>query len=317
MVGQTNDAFLALPASGVELLDASGNARPAADVEAEIRRWISVWDAGTEANQPPGIGSTQAPRQPAPNTGPADANTQVRRYADPTNDLLGPSLGGFVSITITNAAVAGQFDVKVTNTSNSMAYTGKVSPVAWALHDTSFDFFKVGSPASMEIERVAEDGNATPLATMLTGTSGVQSSGVANIAVGKSAAGPLSPGDSYTFSVTPDAAHPMFDLAAMVAPSNDTFLAFDPGGIALLDANGAPRSDSAIAADIAAHLSAWDAGSELNQAGGSGPDQAGQQAAPNTGPAQGEGIVRLTSTNSVWALPMASTLVKVTIEPID
>jgi hypothetical protein len=198
-----------------------------------------------------------------------------------------------------------------------MAYTGKVSPVVWATHDTSFELFKVGMPASMEIERVAEDGSASALATLLSAASGVGSSGTAAIAVGKNTAGPLSPGDSYTFTVTPDAAHPMFELAAMVAPSSDTFLALDPGGIALLDANGAPRSDSEIASDITAHLHAWDAGTEVNESGGSGPHQAGNQAAPNTGPAEGSGLVRLASTNPVWAFPPAPALVKVTITPID
>ncbi len=317
MVGQTNDAFIALPPSGVALLDASGNPRPAADVQADIQRWVSVWDAGTEANQPPGLGLTQAPRQSAPNTGPADPNDQVRRYADSTNDLEGPSLGGFVSLSIVNTTTAGQFEVTVTNTSDTMAYTGKVSPVVWALHDTSFDFFKVGMPASMEIEHIAEDGNGTALATMLSSASGVGTSGVANMAKGSSSAGPLSPGDSYVFTLTPDSAHPMFELAAMVAPSSDTFLALDPGGIALLDSSGAPRTDAEIASDVAAHLFAWDAGTEINESGGSGPDQAGHQPAPDTGPAQGNGLVRLSSQNPVWVLPPASALVKVTITPMN
>jgi hypothetical protein len=67
MFGQSNDWFYAPGAKGIALFDAGG--RPLSrDVTAEL----SLWDAGTEANEEPGLGANQAPRQPAPNTGAAE-----------------------------------------------------------------------------------------------------------------------------------------------------------------------------------------------------------------------------------------------------
>ena len=103
MVVQTNDVFLAFGSEGVALLEASGTPRPAADVNADIRRMLAVWDAGTEANEVPGVGLNQAPRQAGPNIGASDTITTVRRYTDWTNDLAGTGLGGFVEVSIVAA----------------------------------------------------------------------------------------------------------------------------------------------------------------------------------------------------------------------
>lgn len=84
-----------------------------------------------------------------------------------------------------------------------------------------------------------------------------------------------------------------------------------------MDSSGAARSDADIATDIAALLAAYDAGTELNQASASGPDMAGPglQAGPNTGAAEGDGLVRDLST-SIWPFPAADQVVQVTIEPM-
>lgn len=67
MFVQSNDLFFAPDPAGLALFDASK--RPVAgDRTAEVR----LWDAGTEVNEQPGAGSNQAPRQAAPNTGPAE-----------------------------------------------------------------------------------------------------------------------------------------------------------------------------------------------------------------------------------------------------
>jgi len=61
--------------------------------------------------------------------------------------------------------------------------------------------------------------------------------------------------------------------------------------------------------DATALLAAYDAGTELNQAGAAGPSMAGTtlagiplQAAPNTGAADGNGLVRLL-VSPVWTYP--------------
>ncbi len=73
MFGQSNDLFYAPDASGIALFDAKGN-----PLGGDITEKMILWDAGTEVDQEPGIGSDQAPRQKAKNTGAAE-NGVVRR----------------------------------------------------------------------------------------------------------------------------------------------------------------------------------------------------------------------------------------------
>jgi len=313
MLGQTNDVFLATSPAGVALLDDQGAPRDVATVQAELNASVVNYDAGTEANQVPGAGADIKANQSSNNQGAVDTNNQVRRYSDDTNDLAGPNLGGFASVTVKQGA-AGAFDVIVTNTSSG-AFVGTLSPVVWAVHDGSTQLFQAGKAVSAGLQSLAEDGVSTALVTELTANTHVAAKGVQGLA-------PIASGANFSFSVVPDAAHPRLSLVSMIVPSNDTFLALGETGVALLDSTGTPRADSAIAADIAAALAAYDAGTEANQAGAAGPAMAGTtllgsvtlQPAPNTGAADGNGLVRLL-TSSVWTYPTASSLIKVTITP--
>jgi hypothetical protein len=304
MISQTNDAFIATPPEGIALLDATGAPRPAADVQDELNRLVANWDAGTEANQVPGAGADIGTKQATVNQGAADTNTLVRRYADSTNDLAGANLGGFATVVVTQGS-AGAFNVTVSNTSAG-AFVGSLSPVSWAVHDATTKLFQVGKAVSAGLQSLAEDGIGVTLGTELAANTHVLSKGVG--------ASPIATGLNYTFSVTPDAAHPNLSLVSMVVPSNDTFLALGESGVALLDATGAPRSDVAIAADVATLLAAYDAGTELNQAGAAGPSMAGLQLTPNTGAADGNGLVRLLA-SPVWTYPTVKSVIKVTITP--
>lgn len=66
MFGQSNDLFYAPRGRGIELF---ANGEP---VSGDLTGQLVLWDAGTEVNEEPGAGANQAPRQPAPNTGPAE-----------------------------------------------------------------------------------------------------------------------------------------------------------------------------------------------------------------------------------------------------
>ncbi len=66
MMGQSNDWFYAPEEAGIELFK-NGKA-----ISGDITAQIMMWDAGTEGDQEPGIGSDQGPRQKAPNTGKAE-----------------------------------------------------------------------------------------------------------------------------------------------------------------------------------------------------------------------------------------------------
>ena len=75
MMGQSNDWFYAPAESGIELFQ-SGKA-----MSGDITSRLSMWDAGTEVDQEPGIGSDQGPRQKSPNTGKAE-NGVVHKVQD-------------------------------------------------------------------------------------------------------------------------------------------------------------------------------------------------------------------------------------------
>ena len=75
MMGQSNDWFYAPAEPGIELFK-NGQA-----LSGEISSQLVMWDAGTEVNQEPGIGSDQGPRQKTPNTGKAE-NGMVRKIDD-------------------------------------------------------------------------------------------------------------------------------------------------------------------------------------------------------------------------------------------
>jgi hypothetical protein len=75
MMGQSNDWFYAPSESGIELFK-NGKA-----ISGDIASQFSMWDAGTEVDQEPGIGSDQGPRQKAANTGKAE-NGVVHKIQD-------------------------------------------------------------------------------------------------------------------------------------------------------------------------------------------------------------------------------------------
>jgi hypothetical protein len=71
----------------------------------------------------------------------------------------------------------------------------------------------------------------------------------------------------------------------MFGQSNDLFYA-PKEGMALFDQQNKP-----LQGDITRTLVLWDAGTEVNQEPGAGPDQAPRQKAPNTGAVE-NGVVR-------------------------
>lgn len=87
MFGQSNDAFVATPPAGLTL---DGTEAPALG--------LGLWDAGTELNQEPGVGSDQAPRQAAANTG-ADEGGVVHQLASPDDaGWTWPAVADFVTL---------------------------------------------------------------------------------------------------------------------------------------------------------------------------------------------------------------------------
>ncbi len=188
----------------------------------------------------------------------------------------------------------------------------------WATHDDTVSLFEMGMAASPGLETLAEDGDPSGVLGELMGMAGVGMAGVANtpLTMGMPMPGPLLPGESYEFTVTPDMATRFLSFATMIVPSNDTFAALDPAGVALLDAMGAPRLAADVEADIAMALGAWDAGTEGNQAGAAGADMA-PFGMPNSGPGNGLGTVRQADEDEIWSVPETAGLVRVIVAPVE
>lgn len=310
MLGQSNDWFLSTPAGGIELFDASGARRSAGALQAELARELDVFDAGTERNEVLGAGSNQAPRQSGPNTGPSDPDDTVRRVRDTANDLAGSYAGSTSEVRVSPLS-GGRFEVELINISAGRPYPIVLSPLAWELHPETGGLFRAGQAAGAGLEALAEDGDASAL---VSASPQGAVAGVIDTPVGAQAAGPLRPGERYRFVVTPDATRRYLSLASMLVPSNDAFVALGERGVALLDSAGQPRPASAIAADVARALGIWDAGTEGDEVGGAGPNQAPAQAAPNTGPAAGAGTVRPFA-DPLWQAPATDRLIRITVRP--
>ncbi len=179
-----------------------------------------------------------------------------------------------------------KFTVRVENISKPDGQTASdgtkwsfaLSPGLWVLNDKKSGLFTEGKPASKGLESQAEDGDPSGLAGWLMVSHHASSlHGVFKTPIGMMGPGPIRPGDSFEFSFTASPGVKL-SLTMMNGQSNDEFYAPDENGIALFDAKGAPFSG-----DITAKLILWDAGTEVNEELGIGPNQGPRQKAPNTG----------------------------------
>ena len=92
MFVHSNDLFFAPDEEGIPLFGADGS-----PMMGDITSMIQLWYAGTEINQPLGVGLDQAPRQSGPNTGAPDPDNTVRLA---TGDHI-PAVGSIIRVTIT------------------------------------------------------------------------------------------------------------------------------------------------------------------------------------------------------------------------
>jgi hypothetical protein len=222
---------------------------------------------------------------------------------------------GILSATSSFAAEATTFTVRIENISNGNALklaAGGAAPFAlspglWMVHIKSTHVFESGKKdRGQGLETQAEDGNPAVLAQSLEKHQGVQSLGVFNTPVGDSKPGPLGPGHAYEFVI---AAMPgsRLTMTSMFGQSNDLFYAPQEAGIRLFDAQGKP-----VHGDVTRQLVLWDAGTEVNQEPGAGPDQAPRQHGPNMGMAE-NGVVH--PVKDVYTYPKTQDVLRVTITP--
>ncbi len=314
MLVQSNDWFFAPAEPGIALYDAAGK-----PISGDVTAAVKLWDAGTEGDEPPGSGAYQAPRQPGPDSGPADPSARVRQVL--TGAL--PSVNQLIQATLTPGS-HGAFTLRIDNISGDSSFpsplapgvgvvhsspaplfvngqrdfglgleaiaedgdpstlaawlaghTGvntPLAPVAWAVHTSPNALFAPGARASAGLEALAEDGGPTALVDGLS----VTNKGAAAIGRGATAAGPITaPSGNYRFTIMA-APGDHLSLASMFVQSNDWF--FSLANQPLFDDAGRP-----IHGDFSHMVRLLDAGTEVDETPGFGPNQAPRQPAPNTG----------------------------------
>jgi hypothetical protein len=176
-----------------------------------------------------------------------------------------------------------EYEVTITNISPGLTFT----PILVASHSPRISLFKLGQPASAELAILAEGGDTAPLAAALV------ASGEANDTA--SSQGLLAPGASVKVRVRARGRFDKVSVAAMLLPTNDSFLAVADFDLPL---DRRPVTVNAIG---------YDAGSEPNdeRCGNiPGPVCGGEGTSPGV---DGEGFVHVSSgIHGIAELPAAN-----------
>lgn len=169
------------------------------------------------------------------------------------------------------------YEVTITNITPALQFT----PILAATHQRGLSYFELGEAASDEMALLAEDGNVGPLLDSILETGKVFDT--ANSADFLPPGPPLLfAGDTVTLEITAKRRARFLSLAAMLLPTNDSFVAIDSVRL--------PRSGS-----ITVFARGYDAGSEPNDelcANIPGPTCNGTGASPDAG---GEGFVHVSN----------------------
>ena len=181
------------------------------------------------------------------------------------------------------------------------------APVLWVIHSGGANpIFEGGKADRGEgLELLAETGEPSKLVKALSGKSGIVAVGAAARPVGATADGPLTPGQSYEFEISAEPGQQL-STAWMFGQSNDLFYSNDRP-IALFSAGGEPQ-----AGEMATRLFLWDAGTEVNEEPGLGPNQGPRQTTPDAGVAESQGIARV---RDRYTYPQTGDVLRITITP--
>lgn len=231
-------------------------------------------------------------------------------------------LAAVIAIAALSVAALGQtrkgatkFKVRIENISNADGFTAAngmkwpfaISPGAYSIHRGSGNpLFKLGSYAGRAgLQAQAEDGNPDMLVLVATHHAGVLTNGTFNVPVGASVPGPVTPGAAFEFQIMASPGAHLF-VTFMFGQSNDLFFGNDKG-IDLFDKEGKPLSG-----DVTAQFGLWDAGTEVNEEPGVGPNQAPRQKSANTGMSEKK---RVGPVNDGFTYPATADVLRITVTP--
>lgn len=162
-------------------------------------------------------------------------------------------------------------------------FSSLVAPGLFVVHQDGEPLFTLGErDRGLGLEPMAEDGNPYPLAAHLAHQDDtVQLFPEAELAYTEGST--TKDSTSYSFVVFA-APGDRLSLVGMLAQTNDRFVATAPTGFPLFDA------DTPIEGDLTHRLFLWEAGTEVDERPGFGPNQAPRQAEPNSGESESKPI---------------------------
>lgn len=157
---------------------------------------------------------------------------------------------------------AQDLSITLTNVTQGLHFT----PIITSAHTDDDNIFMLGATATAELQTMAEGGDISGLATILSNADANNNENPAG--------GLLAPGASTTYMLTNDSANTHLSVTAMILPSNDGFVGLDSWEI--------PTE----AGTYTIMLNAYDAGTEANNElinGGGTPGVLGIPGAPSGG----------------------------------
>ena len=210
---------------------------------------------------------------------------------------------------------AMKFKVRIENISNADGFTAAngmkwpfaISPGAYSIHRGSGNpLFKIGSYAGKTgLEAQAEDGDPEMLIRVASHHAGVLTNGTFKSPVGAAMPGPVTPGAAFEFEVMASPGAHLF-ITFMFGQSNDLFFR-NENGLDLFDKSGTPLNG-----DVTAQFALWDAGTEVNEEPGIGPNQAPRQKSANTGMSEKK---KVGPVNDGFTYPATTNVLRITITP--
>ena len=138
-------------------------------------------------------------------------------------------------------ALADDYQITITNLTQSQFFT----PILVATHKRGMPVFVPGSPASSDLEALAEGGDISLLKGTLDASSDVHETVASD--------GLLGPGQSVTLTVDDSKRFRYLSLASMLIPTNDAFIGIS--GMKMPKKKNAP---------VVIPVPAYDAGTEMN-----------------------------------------------------
>ena len=222
-----------------------------------------------------------------------------------------------VAVALGTDTMPTQFTVRIENITKPDAFTAS-NGVKWSLafspgvgivHIDKGPVFSAGKKdRGQGLEAQSEDGDPGTLAKSLENGKGIKSVVVFGTPVGASGPGPITPGGAYEFTVSAVPGDRL-SITTMMGQSNDWFYAPAESGIELFK-NGKP-----VNADLTSQMILWDAGTEVNEEPGIGPNQGPRQKAPNTGETENGAVRNAKDVKYGSAFMNVSKVMRVTIKP--